>query len=230
LGLLEKSWRLFLLEVNMKKRVNYNDIPWGDYFRISSESPSGLVWGVARSTGKYDRVKEGDFAGSIRYEYTGRVACYKVCLKGKTYLVHRIVFVLANGYIDDSLVVDHINGDPLDNTPSNLRSVTGKTNSHNTSKFPRNKTGVIGVCFLETIGKYGDVFTKFTATWRDVNSKSMSKSFSIDKYGYETAKQLAINHRNLQISLLNAAGASYTERHRGLTPATPPAISPVQPT
>lgn len=65
-----------------------------------------------------------------------------VMCKGKLYLVHRIIYFLSNG-IWPKGVVDHINGDTLDNTPENLRDLTqsqntrsyGPAHSYSTSKY-----------------------------------------------------------------------------------------------
>ena len=60
---------------------------------------------------------------------------------------------------DKTLFVDHINGDTLNNTRSNLRIVTHKQNMFNTSKHKDNTTGYKGVvkrsenCFEVNIQK-----------------------------------------------------------------------------
>jgi hypothetical protein len=69
--------------------------------------------------------------------------CHKAHNIKRTYL-HRFIMNLENG---NGLVVDHINGDRLDNRKSNLRVCTGAENTMN-RKLPTNNTsGYKGVYY-----------------------------------------------------------------------------------
>lgn len=67
---------------------------------------------------------------------------YLVCTyRQKQIRLHRLIINAPN----NELVVDHINGDVLDNRKSNLRITTQKNNSRNLSLAKNNMTGVTGV-------------------------------------------------------------------------------------
>ena len=70
-----------------------------------------------------------------------------VLVNGKHSLVHRIVWIMHNEEIPSGYVIDHINGDKLDNRICNLRLATSQQNS-------RNRAGVKGVCRVTRTGKW----------------------------------------------------------------------------
>lgn len=84
-------------------------------------------------------------------------------------------------------VVDHINGNRLDNRKVNLRIVSAKDNANNRSTTPRNNTGVVGIS-LRSNGKYeyyratvSDRKTKMSGA--KSKTKQLSKQFNINKLG-----------------------------------------------
>lgn len=122
-----------------------------------------LYWKVRRGG---SAVKGGE-VGSLVNGYM------KVNLKGKSYPVHRIVWLLAHGEHADRLI-DHINGDKLDNRLCNLRLVTKAENAKNRRPTKGSKSGLNGVVWrndnskwrafirwnnrLEHLGSYEDFF------------------------------------------------------------------------
>ena len=84
------------------------------------------------------RVRAGDKAGKI--EKQG----YKVVsIKSKFYKVHRIIFLMFHGYVPD--ILDHIDGNKLNNNINNLRPATHAQNCRN-AKIPKtNTSGYKGV-------------------------------------------------------------------------------------
>ena len=76
------------------------------------------------------------------------IGANRLNFKSKMYLVHRIIWVLTYGSIDLTLVIDHLDGDPLNNEISNLSLKTHKNNSRNQRQHSNNKTGVTGVSLM----------------------------------------------------------------------------------
>lgn len=86
-----------------------------------------------------------------------------VCVDGKAYLYHRIVWLLINGFFPPDQI-DHINGDKSDNRISNLRLATPHQNRQNKQSV-RTRTGKRGVTidmrtgrFIARIGFFGKTF------------------------------------------------------------------------
>lgn len=79
----------------------------------------------------------------------------RVSNKGIGYtMAHRIIWEMTNGEIPDGLFIDHINGNRRDNRIENLRLVTQKVNSMNSSLRFDNKSGVTGVAIYKRTGKW----------------------------------------------------------------------------
>lgn len=97
------------------------------------------------------------------------------------------------------LVVDHINRNTLDNRKSNLQNVTNSGNMKNLSIRKDNRSGRKGVT-LET-GK------RFKVEWYE-EGKKKTKSFSLNKYGYEEALRLANEFRDIVDNQLNIVSES----------------------
>lgn len=65
---------------------------------------------------------------------------------------HRIIYCLHHGHFPK--VIDHIDGNPLNNNISNLREVTYSNNSANSKRKITNKCGYKGVYFHGVMGRY----------------------------------------------------------------------------
>jgi hypothetical protein len=74
--------------------------------------------------------------------------------KGNTYAAHRIFWLLHNCVDPGSMIVDHIDGNKLNNKVSNLRLATDSENQMNRSVTVRSKSGIKGVCWDPYAEKY----------------------------------------------------------------------------
>ena len=79
---------------------------------------------------------------------------YQTCFFRKRILIHRLIWKLQTGGWPAG-IVDHVNGNGLDNRWCNLRDVTLSTNAANLTKLPdRNTSGVQGVDFHKLSGRW----------------------------------------------------------------------------
>lgn len=181
---------------------------WEDHVYYDESSLTCLRWKHSVYINTYCLVSKNSPAGSKQYVR----GYFSITCSGVKQGVHRVVWMLHNGLLDENDVVDHIDGDPSNNTIANLRLVSVAENQRNVKKSSRNKSGTTGVCY--THGTYnGNKYFYWKATWYDIDGKQKAKVFSESKYGYDEAKQLAISFRESKINELNACGFGYTERH-----------------
>lgn len=156
------------------------------FFYIDQSSPSGLRWKVdnnARNPAMKRRL--GDVAGSLKYQTDGRPHAWQVMLKGRAYLVHRVIMILKGEAIPEHFVVDHIDRNPLNNSLDNLRIVSVSANNRNTNKS--SETGKQGVS-KSKCGRY------YVVSYSE-NYIRQQKYFSRVKLGEEAALAAAIAYR-----------------------------------
>lgn len=98
----------------------------------------------------------GKEAGAVLTErgYSRRVVRLTVDGKDRLYYAHRIIWAMAHGSIDDALLIDHIDGNALDNRLCNLRLASKADNQRNQGIRFDNKTGYKGVHFDRSRGKF----------------------------------------------------------------------------
>ena len=184
-------------------------VDWGMYFTYDETSKSCLrrktEWRCGKD-GKILRASIGDEAGSLN-----QLGYYTVWLNGKAHLCHRVVYRL-HKTLDESLSIDHIDGNAGNNKITNLRAVSHAVN-HRNRKIPEtNTSGIVGVSRITEV-RGSSVRERWGAQWRDMKGKMMFKYFSISKYGDKEAFDMACEHRANAIAALNLDGAGYTETH-----------------
>ncbi|UJH96013.1 HNH endonuclease [Pantoea phage Nafs113] len=91
------------------------------------------------------RMRNSKFAGIIAgsRDTNGHV---NICLDGKMYSAHCIVWLLETGVWPEHLV-DHDNGIPWDNRFINLRKASSSQNAANAKLAKNNKSGIKGVSY-----------------------------------------------------------------------------------
>ena len=90
-----------------------------------------LLWKSDRARGK---VKKGDVAGSKTSK-----GYWRISIGHKEYPAHKLIFFMFYGNMPK--VIDHINGNTLDNRIENLRASCAQTNQFNRKKGSNNTSG-----------------------------------------------------------------------------------------
>ena len=107
------------------------------------------------------RMRIGDEVGHAWHTTTstGRVKSYGiVTYKGKTYLLHRIIFLMHYGFSPDQ--IDHIDGNSLNNNIDNLRLCEVHENCCNRGMPSNNTSGYKGVYWSKQSQKWVAQITK----------------------------------------------------------------------
>ncbi len=181
-------------------------IDYNQYFKYDYTSPS-LISRLERTKAPNSKLNH---VGTLNK----RLGYWQVRQCNILHYVHRIVYCLTHKVsLLNGASIDHLDGNTLNNNPDNLRLVTHKTNLQNSKMLVSNTSGIKGVCFFKKRG-YG----RWCAQWIDNRfpQPRRGKEFACSVYGFEGAKQLAINYRAEMIRELNADGMQYTTRHLGL--------------
>ena len=143
-----------------------------------------LIWRVTASS----RAMAGSIAGSIHNK-----GYLMVRLKGNGYLAHRIVWLLTYGKYPNGMI-DHIDGNKLNNSIYNLRDVNESINKKNSKKYSNNTSGYAGV-------KFNKKYNRWSACYRSEN-----KNFHIGSF--DTAQEA-----NKAVIKAREANGEFTKRH-----------------
>lgn len=92
-------------------------------FVVDLSSPTGLRY--RSDVGK--KIKAGQVAGNYATSGTTGSEMYLVGYNGSKLQVHRVIWKMVKGN-DPVNVIDHIDGNPLNNDPKNLQDITQSQN------------------------------------------------------------------------------------------------------
>jgi predicted GIY-YIG superfamily endonuclease len=181
---------------NVQKSKKVVDLSYESLSKILSinlESPTKLVW-------NYDRIKKnGRLCSKARKGFIAGANGRKTAslgIDGVTYQVHRIVWVLFNKQnLHGDLVINHIDGNPLNNNPLNLEAVPQKENILKTVNRAKKETPV-GINIRSNHGKPNQIVA---ASITDENGNQIFKYFSVNKYGLDSSIKLAIDWRESKL-------------------------------
>lgn len=141
---------------------------FNEWFYIDQSSSSGLRW---KKQPNHCKPCVGKVAGSLLTKEQGK-QYWQIKLNYKVYKVHRIVYLLSHGYLNSELLVDHINGNGLDNSVQNLQLSNHLQNCFNAKRKTMSATGEQNVFEKSTFYKVAFYF----------NQKSYSTSFHFSDF------------------------------------------------
>jgi hypothetical protein len=107
----------------------------GEYIRLDAET--GKLWRIRAVNA---RAKAGDTALST----IDKEGYLKGSFRGVSYRAHRVVWFLHHG-TQPPPAIDHIDCNPANNQPDNLRAADPSQNTSNRKKFRQSLSGVKGV-------------------------------------------------------------------------------------
>ncbi len=157
------------------KSIDFKSL--NEYFYVDETSPSGLR--VKKKLPRNTSTNVGDPAGA-EISAMGK-KYWRVKHNGVSYYVHRIVYLLTNGVINSNLVINHIDGNGLNNSITNLEETTHQVNSF---KRPKIKSTELpsGISYTKYKNKVDGFISKYTPVGE---TKQMVQRFSIVAFGSE---------------------------------------------
>lgn len=122
-----------------------NKTPTKEFLTEHFELKNGILLNkIDRSS----KARKGEMAGWIDEES----GYQKLRLGGVKYMAHRLVWKMVHGVEPE--VIDHIDGNRLNNRVENLRSVCHSENNKNKTKGVNNTSGMTGVSWHKRINKW----------------------------------------------------------------------------
>lgn len=185
-------------------------IPWEEFLYYDESSPTFIRHLTDKHNGKCVKRRAGDVAGTVNETGYSRY----VSSKYGNFAVHRIVWILNNGYdIPDDCLIDHADGNIRNNSIANLKLVKEADNSRNVKIYSNNTSGKVGIYFDIKYCKKGIARHYWKASWMELDGVQKTKCFSVEKLGLLEAQAKAAEFRDAQITRLKSEGADYTYRH-----------------
>lgn len=162
----------------MPIKINKIDITHEELNKVFIYDNGNLLWRKTLGP-KIIKHKKAGFIDKDGYLVIG--------YKNKLYRAHRLIYFIVN-CINSTDQIDHINRNRLDNRIENLRVSNQSSNQINAGIKSNNKSGVTGVCYDKSRGKW-------VVQIQDKNKKSIRKRFlsfrDAVEYRYKLEKELS---------------------------------------
>jgi hypothetical protein len=100
----------------------------------------------------YRKVSKGAVKAGKKVGTPQTDGCLTVSIDKKCYLVHRIIFMMHNGYFPE--MVDHIDGNRTNNKIENLREATHAQNAWNSKPRADSNIGIKNITYNKKFNQY----------------------------------------------------------------------------
>ena len=138
-----------------------------------------LIWKITKGA-----AKAGSVAGCKTTYYKNKAR--KLIRIDGLFLAHRLIYKWHNNSFDESLQIDHINGDSNDNRIENLRAVSHQENMMNMKMRCDNKSGISGVHWDKSRNKWKAVIqykgkTKMIGRYDSLDEATKARKLELTK-------------------------------------------------
>lgn len=152
---------------------------------LNYDPTSGIIT-IKQKRYPSDRKQIGDEAGWV--QKSKKYPRKKISIMGKEYMYHRIAWLIYNK-VFPNLVIDHIDGNPLNNKIDNLRDVSMHTNMKNMKMLDTNTSGVTGVSWQKRYERWdAEIYHNNKRIWlgasKDFKEAVKLRKEAETKYGY----------------------------------------------
>lgn len=137
---------------------------------------------------RHARKVKGLRAGWETGKSEKRATSYReIRFKNKIYKEHRLAFLYMTGSIPD--IVDHIDGNGLNNKWSNLRAVNATDSARNKPIQKNNKSGIPGVSYYKKLKKWRAAISvngkkKHLGYFDEIDEAAERRLLALNEFGY----------------------------------------------
>lgn len=158
--------------------------------RWRERPPHHFVASASRSAETISKKINSQHAGKVAFTSRHQLGYLRAEIGGHLIQAHRVVFALVHGFWPNGSI-DHINGDPSDNRPANLRDVTHAENMRNQKLKTTNVSGRVGVQVHKPSGKWQAAIrvngkTKYLGLFKEIEAATAARHAAEVAHGFHT--------------------------------------------
>ena len=174
------------------------------YLGITNVSEDGRVF-----TGDVERVCDGTSSGGYRQ------VCFTVDGKQRVLYLHRIVYCWFNDYIPPKTLIDHVNGDRLDNRIENIRLADSKLNRNN--RHHKDGTFEMRCCMTKPREHYEEMLNKAKAMQKSRSRSTMISHAKAKLRYWDSHRDEYLHRSSVKLAAAEIADAKAEARLKAKT-------------